>query len=63
MPWLLDVIFTLEGRVRPYHKYLSWELHLERIETACDEFDSMRPDPVLMPVIEGWGDELQLLRR
>lgn len=27
MPWLLDVIFTLSGRVRPYHKYLPWELH------------------------------------
>ncbi|GIF98895.1 hypothetical protein [Catellatospora citrea] len=27
MPWLLDVIFTLAGRVRPYHKYLPWELH------------------------------------
>lgn len=26
MPWLLDVVFTLEGRVRPYHKYLPWEL-------------------------------------
>jgi len=26
MPWLLDVIFSLEGRVRPYHKYLPWEL-------------------------------------
>jgi predicted nucleotidyltransferase len=26
LPWLLDVIFTLEGRVRPYHKYLPWEL-------------------------------------
>ncbi|MFG1993603.1 hypothetical protein ACGFJ7_26850 [Actinoplanes sp. NPDC048988] len=26
MPWLLDVIFTLEGRVRPYNKYLPWEL-------------------------------------
>jgi hypothetical protein len=26
MPWLLDVIFTLEGRVRPYQKYLPWEL-------------------------------------
>lgn len=25
-PWLLDVIFTLAGRVRPYHKYLPWEL-------------------------------------
>ena len=26
MPWLLDVIFSLAGRVRPYHKYLPWEL-------------------------------------
>ena len=26
MPWLLDVVFALEGRVRPYHKYLPWEL-------------------------------------
>jgi hypothetical protein len=24
--WLLDVIFTLAGRVRPYNKYLLWEL-------------------------------------
>ncbi len=26
MPWLLDVVFALAGRVRPYHKYLPWEL-------------------------------------
>lgn len=26
VPWLLDVIFTLSGRVRPYNKYLPWEL-------------------------------------
>ena len=25
VPWLLDVIFTLAGRVRPYHKYLPWD--------------------------------------
>lgn len=92
MPWLLDVIFTLEGRVRPYHKYLPWELrrhplvhwHAEdllnlltatldgdpsairatfaRIETLCIGFDSRRPEAVLTPVIDSWGDELQLLR-
>ncbi len=92
MPWLLDVIFTLEGRVRPYHKYLPWELRrhplthwraeellvlltatldgdpsairaaFARIETTCAAFDSAIPVPVLTPVIEGWGDELQLLR-
>jgi len=26
VPWLLDVIFAQAGRVRPYHKYLPWEL-------------------------------------
>jgi hypothetical protein len=26
IPWLLDVVFTLHGRVRPYNKYLAWEL-------------------------------------
>jgi hypothetical protein len=93
MPWLLDVIFTLAGRVRPYHKYLPWELRqyplpnwhaeellalltatldgdpaairatFERVETLCAAFDSERPEPVLIPVIDDWGDELQLLRR
>ncbi|MBB2946405.1 putative nucleotidyltransferase [Actinoplanes lutulentus] len=92
MPWLLDVIFTLEGRVHPYHKYLPWELRrhplthwqaeellalltatldgdpsairaaFARIEKACAAFDSLIQVPVLTPVIEGWGDELQLLR-
>jgi len=92
MPWLLDVIFTLEGRVRPYHKYLPWELRrhpldrwdadellalltatldgdpsairatFERIETLCAAYDSARPEPILTPVIDDWGDELQLLR-
>jgi hypothetical protein len=26
VPWLLDTIFALAGRVRPYMKYLPWEL-------------------------------------
>lgn len=93
MPWLLDIIFTLEGRVRPYHKYLPWELRhhplanwradellalltatldgdpsairaaFERIETLCAAFDNERPEPVLIPIVELWGDKLQLLRR
>ncbi|GIF01634.1 hypothetical protein [Paractinoplanes rishiriensis] len=93
MPWLLDVIFTLEGRVRPYHKYLPWELHqhplarwpaqeslglltdtldgdpaairatFARVETACAAFDGARPKPILIPLIESWAEELQLLRR
>ncbi|MEV4343068.1 hypothetical protein AB0J83_01115 [Actinoplanes sp. NPDC049596] len=32
VPWLLDVIFTLEGRVRPYNKYLPWELRRHPLE-------------------------------
>ncbi len=93
MPWLLDVIFTLAGRVRPYHKYLPWELRehplpdwptenllalleatldgdpaalrttFERVEALCAAFDSQRSQPVLTPVISGWGEELRLLRR
>jgi predicted nucleotidyltransferase len=27
VPWLLDTVFAIEGRVRPYNKYLPWELH------------------------------------
>lgn len=26
VPWLLDTIFPICGRVRPYNKYLAWEL-------------------------------------
>lgn len=26
VPWLLDTVFALHGRVRPYMKYLPWEL-------------------------------------
>lgn len=93
MPWLLDVIFTLAGRVRPYHKYLPWELRqhplphwpaeelldllkatldgdpsairatFDRVERLCAAFDSERAEPALKPIIESWGEELQLLRR
>jgi len=26
VPWLLDVVFAMAGRVRPYNTYLAWEL-------------------------------------
>jgi hypothetical protein len=32
VPWLLDVVFTMAGRVRPYNKYLSWELREHPVE-------------------------------
>lgn len=92
VPWLLDTIFTLAGRVRPYHKYLPWELRehplpdweadelldflnatldgdpaairktFTRVEDACAAFDSARTQPILVPIIEGWDDELILFR-
>ena len=48
MPWLLDVVFALAGRVRPYHKYLPWELREHPLpDWPCD---------VLLPLLEGTLD-------
>jgi hypothetical protein len=93
VPWLLDVMFTLAGRVRPYHTYLPWELRehplphwpadellamlaatldgepaairtaFQRVETLCAAYDAERAVPVLVPIINGWGDDLRLLKR
>ncbi len=30
--WLLDVVFALDGRVRPYNKYLPWELRTHPVD-------------------------------
>ncbi|PKH41253.1 hypothetical protein CXG46_09160 [Nocardioides alpinus] len=32
VPWLLDVVFALAGRVRPYNKYLAWELRTHPLD-------------------------------
>jgi predicted nucleotidyltransferase len=92
--WWLDVVFTLEGRVRPYNKYLDWELRehplsvpewsAERllpqveavldgdadavraaylvVERECRAWDERHGGHDLHELIEGWGDELALLR-
>ncbi len=44
MPWLLDVVFALAGRVRPYHKYLPWEVR----EHPLPDW----PADVLLPVLQ-----------
>lgn len=92
VPWLLDVVFTLAGRVRPYNTYLPWELSrhplpdwsaaellallsatldgdpsairatFQRVEALCATFDGRRHEPALTPIIDGWEDELELLR-
>ena len=43
MPWLLDVVFALEGRVRPYHKYVPWELRTHPLRDW--------PADVLLPLL------------
>ena len=35
----------------------------KRVETLCAGFDSELPKAVLTPIIQDWGDELELLRR
>lgn len=44
VPWLLDTIWTLAGRVRPYHKYLPWELREHPLPGW--------PADVLLPLVE-----------
>jgi hypothetical protein len=92
--WWLDVVFTLEGRVRPYNKYLAWELRehplsvpewsaeslLPQVEAVLDgdadavraayavvereclAWDERHGGHDLHELVEGWGDELAVLR-
>ena len=32
VPWLLDVLFAMASRVRPYNKYLAWELRTHPLD-------------------------------
>lgn len=50
VPWLLDVIFALRGRVRPYNKYLAWELREHPL--AVPEWSAQ----VLLPRLEAMLD-------
>ena len=43
VPWLLDTVFTLAGRVRPYNKYLAWELREHPPEDPAWAADSLLP--------------------
>jgi hypothetical protein len=37
VPWLLDVVFAVAGRVRPYNKYLPWELRHHPVDGWPDD--------------------------
>lgn len=51
VPWMLDVIFTLVGRVRPYNKYLLWELREHPL--GIPEWSAPRLLPQLEAVLDG----------
>lgn len=43
VPWLLDTVFTLAGRVRPYNKYLVWELREHPLPLEGFEAETLVP--------------------
>lgn len=57
VPWLLDVIFTLSGRVRPYNKYLAWELESHPLTVPEWSADALLP--LLERMLDGELDALR----
>ena len=55
--WWLDVVFTLEGRVRPYNKYLPWELREHPL--SVPEWSADRLLPQLEAVLDGDADAVR----
>jgi hypothetical protein len=64
--WFLDTLFALHGRVRPYNKYLRWELRTHPLgdpwhaatlpERLADDPASLWPDLELLARERGYGD-------
>jgi hypothetical protein len=48
LPWLLDVVFTLAGRLRPYNKYLPWELREHPLAVPEWSAEAFLPELELM---------------
>lgn len=48
LPWLLDTIFALSGRVRPYNKYLPWELRHHPLDGWPAETTTVLLDAMLV---------------
>jgi len=51
VPWLLDVVFALAGRLRPYNKYLPWELRSHPL--ACPDWSADTFLPELEQILAG----------
>jgi predicted nucleotidyltransferase len=75
--WLLTTVFALHGRLRPYNKYLRWELDtypLGEPWTALPErvaedpaglfadVERLAREQGLADVLDEWGDDLELVR-
>ena len=43
VPWALDTLFAIEGRIRPYNKYLAWELRTHPLAASVAEPASFLP--------------------
>jgi predicted nucleotidyltransferase len=54
LPWLLDVVFALAGRLRPYNKYLPWELREHPL--AVPEWSAEAFLPELEQILAGDPD-------
>lgn len=51
VPWLLDTVFSLAGRVRPYNKYLAWELREHPLDVG--EWQAATLLPQVEAMLEG----------
>ncbi len=51
VPWLLDVVFALSYRVRPYGSYLAWELRQHPLEVQEWSADVLLPQ--LQALLDG----------
>ncbi|GAA3285856.1 hypothetical protein GCM10020218_046730 [Dactylosporangium vinaceum] len=78
VPWLLETVFALHGRLRPYNAYLQWELDTYPLPAPWAQ--TLRPERVGQvrhvtavealaaqrghaDVLAGWGEDLDLIRR
>lgn len=57
LPWLLDVVFTLAGQLRPYNKYLPWELREHPL--AVPEWSAEAFLPELERILAGDPDAIR----
>lgn len=55
VPWLLDVVFSLAGRVRPYNKYLPWEVR----EHPLPDWDAAELLGLLSATLDGDPDAIR----